>query len=108
MDLLCAPSQTIARWREQQGRMIIEAFACGVPVIASDSGEIPHVVADAGRIVPEADVGAWAGAIGCLLSSPGDRRDLAGRGLARAREVYAWPRIARLHLDFFEELLDAR
>ena len=33
--------------------MLLEAFAAGVPVIASDSGEIPHVVADAGRIVPE-------------------------------------------------------
>ena len=48
MDVLCAPSQTTARWREQFGRMLIEAFACGVAVIASTSGEIPHVVGDAG------------------------------------------------------------
>src|SRR6185503_902639 len=48
MDLLCAPSQTTPRWREQFGRMLIEAFACGVPVVGSDSGESPHVSADAG------------------------------------------------------------
>src|SRR5262249_9806875 len=36
MDILCAPSQTTPRWREQLGRMLIEAFACGVPIVASD------------------------------------------------------------------------
>ena len=35
MDMLCAPSLTSGRWREQFGRMLIEAFACGVPVVAS-------------------------------------------------------------------------
>ena len=53
MDVLCAPSQTTPRWREQFGRMLIEAFASGVAVIASTSGEIPYVVADAGVLVPE-------------------------------------------------------
>jgi len=48
MDILCAPSQTIPSWREQFGRMIVEAFACGIPVIGSDSGEIPYVIGDAG------------------------------------------------------------
>ena len=52
MDVLCAPSQTTPRWREQFGRMLIEAFASGVAVIASTSGEIPYVVADAGLLVP--------------------------------------------------------
>src|SRR5205823_5423875 len=44
MDVLVAPSQTTPQWREQFGRMLIEAFACGVPVVGSDSGEIPHVI----------------------------------------------------------------
>ncbi len=48
-DALVAPSQTGPRWREQFGRMVIEAFACGVPVLGSDSGEIPYVIADAGK-----------------------------------------------------------
>ena len=52
MDLLAAPSQTTPRWKEQFGRMLLEAMAAGVPVVASDSGEIPHVVKDAGRVVP--------------------------------------------------------
>ena len=60
MDLMVAPSQTMKNWREQFGRMIIEAFACGVPVVGSDSGEIPFVIGDAGRVVAETDVAGWA------------------------------------------------
>jgi glycosyltransferase involved in cell wall biosynthesis len=107
MDVLAAPSQTAPHWREQLGRMLIEAFACGVPVVASDSGEIPHVVAGAGRVVGESDEPGWASALGELLESPARRDELARRGLDRARTAYAWPVIARRHLDFFEERLDA-
>jgi glycosyltransferase involved in cell wall biosynthesis len=107
MDLMCAPSQTTAKWREQFGRMLIEAFACRVPVMASDSGEIPNVVADAGVIVPERDQSAWTRAIEDLLDSPARRAALASSGLDRAVTRYAWPLIARQHLDFFTELLDA-
>jgi glycosyltransferase involved in cell wall biosynthesis len=104
MDLLAAPSQTTPRWKEQLGRMLLEAMASGVPIVASDSGEIPHVVADAGRIVPESDVAAWVAALGALLENSDLRRAGRERGLTRARDVYAWPRVARQYLDFFREL----
>ncbi|MGA2216370.1 MAG: glycosyltransferase family 4 protein, partial [Bryobacteraceae bacterium] len=83
MDLLVAPSQTMRNWKEQFGRMIIEAFACGVPVIGSDSGEIPFVIGDAGRVVEETDVAGWAQAIAQLLDSAEERAELRSRGLAR-------------------------
>ena len=105
MDVLCAPSQTTARWREQFGRMLIEGFACGVPVIASDSGEIPNVVADAGVVVPEADDRAWTQAIETMVSDAHRRADLSRRGRERAISVYAWPLVAQRHIDFFEELI---
>ena len=108
IDLLCAPSQTAAHWREQFGRMAIEAFACGVPVVASDSGEIPHVVADAGLVIREDDTAGFGAALAELLESPARRRELRERGLARAHDVYAWPRVARAHLDFIESLRDRR
>ena len=108
MDLLCAPSQTTAGWREQFGRMLIEAFACGVPVVASDSGEIPWVVADAGVIVGERDADAWTRAIAGLAADPERRRGLAALGLRRASSVFAWSVVARQHLDFFEELVAIR
>jgi len=104
MDVLCAPSQTTPSWREQFGRMLVEAFACGVPVIGSNSGEIANVVGSAGVIVDETDVAAWTRNIQDLLASPRKRRELGNIGLELARSRYTWPVIARDYLSFFETL----
>jgi glycosyltransferase involved in cell wall biosynthesis len=103
MSVLCAPSRTTAKWREQFGRMLIEGMACGVAVIASDSGEMPFVVGDAGVIAAEGDAAAWKAALEQVADGP-SRRACAARGLARAHERYAWPLVARRHLDFFDEV----
>jgi phosphatidyl-myo-inositol dimannoside synthase len=108
MDVLCAPSQTTPHWREQFGRMLIEAFACGVPVIASDSGEIPYVVGNAGVVVAEGDRDAWARELERLLEDEPRRRDLSARGRQRAVATFDWPLVARQHLAFFEQLIDGR
>jgi glycosyltransferase involved in cell wall biosynthesis len=103
MDVLCAPSQTTAGWREQFGRMLVESFACGVPVLGSESGEIPHVVDGAGVLLPETDVTAWSSAIESMLENRARRAELSAAGRARA-ERYSWPRVAAEHLSFFEGL----
>ena len=108
MDLLVAPSQTTAQWREQFGRMLIEAFACGVPVAASDSGEIPHVVGEAGLIVHEDDAGGWLRTIDRLAGDAELRGDLARRGRQRALTTFDWSVVAHAHLEFFEGLLAPR
>jgi glycosyltransferase involved in cell wall biosynthesis len=108
MDVLTAPSETTSRWREQFGRMIVEAFACGVPVVGSDSGEIPHVVGPAGLVVAERDLDAWTAALASLLTDAQARREFGARGLARAASEFAWPIVARRHLDFFHRLLTTR
>lgn len=105
MDVLCAPSQTTPRWKEQFGRMLVEGFACGVPVVTSDSGEIPYTAGDAGWVLPEAEVGAWTAALAELLESPERRRELSQRGRERAVTRFAWPVVAREHLTFFESVL---
>ncbi len=102
MDVLCAPSQTTTQWTEQLGRMIIEAFACGVPVLASDSGEVPYTVGDAGIVLPERDAAAWSVAIGALLESPERRREMAARGRERAINHFSWSTVARNTLGFLE------
>jgi glycosyltransferase involved in cell wall biosynthesis len=84
--------------------MLIEAFACGVPVVASDSGEIPHVVADAGILVREDDREAWTRLVSAMLSDAGMRDDFGRRGRSRAESTFAWPVVARQHLAFLEEL----
>jgi glycosyltransferase involved in cell wall biosynthesis len=108
MDVLCSPSQTTPRWREQFGRMLIEAFACGVPVLGSGSGEIPHVLEGAGVVAGEKDEASWGSALAELLEDVGRRRELARRGLERVRKEFAWPVVARQYLDFFESILQRR
>ena len=43
---------TATGWKEQFGHVLIEAMAAAVPVIGSDSGEIPNVIEDAGLVFP--------------------------------------------------------
>lgn len=104
MDVLVLPSLTTARWREQFGRVLAEAMASGVAVIGSDSGEIPHVLGDAGLVVPEGDVRAWAGAVRRLAEDAELRAALAERGLRRAGERFDPARVAAAHLEFYDAL----
>jgi glycosyltransferase involved in cell wall biosynthesis len=106
MDLLVAPSLTTPRWREQFGRMLAEAMACGVPVVGSDSGEIPHVIGPAGAAVREGDADALRMAIQRWTGDPAARAEAAARGLERARTEFALPVVARRHLAFFDDVLD--
>jgi len=108
MSVLCAPSRTTARWREQFGRMLIEAMACGIPTAASNSGEMPAVVGDAGRVLPEGDSAGWATALDTLLDDSAARAELSRRGRNRAVAAFAWPVVARRHLEFFDALLEGR
>jgi glycosyltransferase involved in cell wall biosynthesis len=106
MDMLVAPSQTMPNWREQFGRMLIEAFACGIPVIGSDSGEIPYVLENAGMVVGEKDESGWVAAISDLLENLSRRQALGQAGLEKAHALYSWSSVAQQHLDFFDELLE--
>ena len=72
----------------------MEAMACGVPVVGSNSGEIPQVIGDAGLIVPEADPRALCGAITTLLGDNRLRMDLAARGRRRVLDCYTHRHIA--------------
>lgn len=56
LDILVVPSRTMSNIKEQFGRVIIEAQACGVLVIGSNSGAIPQVIANPSRIFKEGDI----------------------------------------------------
>lgn len=87
-DVLVLPSRTTATWAEQFGRVLVEALWCGVPVVGSDSGEIPWVIraTGGGIVVPEGDPAALRDALVRLRDSPELRRELAARG---REQVYA-------------------
>lgn len=108
MDMLVLPSLTTPRWKEQFGHVLIEAMACGVPVIGSSSGAIPEVIGDAGLVVPEGIPGALAEAINLLRISEIQRMSLGQRGRARVLELYTNERIGHQTLCFWREVIDAR
>ena len=108
-DVLANPSRTLRRgtsqWKEQFGRSLVEGMACGVPVLGSDSGEIPHVIGDAGLVAPEGDVAALAGCLRRLAHDMPLRRDLAARGRQRALTRYTQADIARQTFEVYRQLL---
>ena len=69
---------------------------------------IPHVIGSAGLVVGEADIAGWSAALTALIEGPAERATLAERGRVRAIDEFAWPVIARRHLEFFEERLATR
>jgi glycosyltransferase involved in cell wall biosynthesis len=94
LDVLLLPSRTTPRWKEQFGRVIIEAHACRTPVIGSDSGAIPGVVGDGGLIVPEQNIAALAEAIRSLRADPALRERMSAAGRVQVERHYSWERVA--------------
>lgn len=82
LDVLILPSETQPNWKEQFGRVIPEAMACGAAVVGSDSGEIPKLIraSQGGLVFPERDVKALADALRQLIADCRQRRELADRG----------------------------
>ncbi|HEX6541377.1 MAG TPA: glycosyltransferase [Ktedonobacterales bacterium] len=108
LDVLAAPSLTRAHWKEQFGRVLIEAMACGVPVVGSHSGEIPHVIGSAGVIVPEGDVAALGAALLRLAEHPELREYYARAGRARVLEHFTQEQVARKIVDVYHEALTSQ
>ena len=106
MDTVVLPSRTTPDWVEFFGRVLIEGMACEVPVIGSDSGEIPHVVGDAGLIFPEGDAVALADRIEQIARNPSFANQLFQRGLKRVKE-FTWETIADRTHEVYQAILEA-
>jgi glycosyltransferase involved in cell wall biosynthesis len=104
MDVLVLPSRTGAFWKEQFGRVLIEAMACRVPVIGSSSGAIPQVIGNAGVIVEEGNHHALAAAVARLYDDRTLREDLAERGSQRVKRRYSLSVVAAAYRSLFGAL----
>ncbi|MBD1875770.1 glycosyltransferase family 4 protein [Nodosilinea sp. FACHB-131] len=112
MHTLVLPSETTDKfqtltakgWKEQFGHVLIEAMACAVPVIGSDSGEIPHVIDQAGLVFPEGDAPALADRLRLLIEQPEQRQFLAEAGYHRAMSHYTNRALAKQLLEFYREI----
>ncbi len=113
MSTLVLPSETTykfktltsAGWKEQFGHVLIEAMACQVPVIGSDSGEIPYVIGDAGLVFPEGDVQALANCLVQLMDKPDFAHTLGEMGYRKAMIQYTNKALAKQQLEFYQELV---
>ena len=102
-DALALPSKTTPQWQEQFGRVLIEAMACGVPVIGSDSGAIPEVIGGAGLIFPEGQAGQLTERILQIANDTDLQRRLSYQGRIRVEQNYTPQKIAeQMHRHFIE------
>lgn len=103
LDVLVVPSLPTLGWLEQFGRVVVEAMASGVPVIASHSGALPDVVGGAGVLVPPADPLALAQAL-ADITEPRRWSSLRAAGLEHCRQ-YSWQAVGAEHRALYEAVL---
>jgi glycosyltransferase involved in cell wall biosynthesis len=103
---LVLPSLTRPNWKEQFGRVLIEAMASGIPVIGSDSGAIPDVIGDAGLVFPEGDPDVLAVLLRQLQETSYVRASLGEKGRARVLEHFTYDQIATATVDVYREIMD--
>ncbi len=113
MSTLLLPSETTyefrtltaAGWKEQFGHVIIEGMGSAVPVIGSDSGEIPNVIGEAGMVFPEGNVEALRERLHRLMTQKGLAKKIGQRGYEKAMKRYTNTALAKEQLQFYEELM---
>ena len=104
IDVLVLPSLTRDNWKEQFGRVLVEAMACSLPVIGSDSGAIPGVIGSGGLVFPEGDIDALAKHLHDLQHSA-DLRDILGEaGRKRVLENFTHEKIAEATVLVYKQL----
>jgi glycosyltransferase involved in cell wall biosynthesis len=105
LHALVLPSHTVRNWQEQFGRVLTEAMASGVPVVGSDSGEIPNVIGDAGLVYAEGDVEALRAHLRALMEDDVLWADLARRGRNRVLARYTQAQVAADTVAVYREML---
>ena len=98
----CAELLLFPSFYEGFGLPVLEAFACGIPVVTSTSGALPEVAGQAALLVNASDANDIACSVLKVLSDKGLRDRLRQQGLCRARG-FSWEKSARETLSVFEK-----
>lgn len=85
------------------GLPVLEAMACGIPVVASNRTSLPEIVSDAGLLVDPANAEDMAAALAKIILDENLKKDLIVKGLARAQQ-FSWQKTAQETLKVFESL----
>jgi glycosyltransferase involved in cell wall biosynthesis len=105
LDALVLPSRTRPNWKEQFGRVLTEAMACGVPVVGSTCGEVPNVIGDAGLVFRENEVAGLRRHLLHLQQQPELRHELGQRGRQRVLERYTQAQVAAQTVQVYREVM---
>jgi glycosyltransferase involved in cell wall biosynthesis len=87
------------------GLPVLEALACGVPVITTNASSLPEIAGDAAILVPPDDGQALHDSMRMLLDDPELRSDLSSQGLERAKE-FTWEHTALRTLQVYRQVLE--
>lgn len=104
LDVFVLPSQSRPFWKEQFGHVLIEAMACGVPVVGSDSGAISEVIGPAGLVFHERDHEQLFSCLQSCIQSDGLRSALRNKGLGRVIDNFTNAVIADRTLQIYDRL----
>jgi glycosyltransferase involved in cell wall biosynthesis len=103
-DVLVLPSRSTPTWKEQFGHVLIEAMSMGIPVIGSNSGEIPNVIGRDDLVFPEEDYNGLADILAKLINDPEWRQETARYGMARVHQLYSHEKIADRLISLWETI----
>ncbi|MFQ5399695.1 MAG: glycosyltransferase [Anaerolineae bacterium] len=105
LDILVLASRTLPNWKEQFGRVLVEAMACEVVVVGACSGEIPNVIGTTGLIFPEDDIEALYADLQRLMQSAELRAELGKKGRQRVLERYTQAQIAAQTVVVYRDMM---
>lgn len=105
LAIFVLPSYDTPTWREQFGHVLIEAMAARVPIVASDAGEIPYVVGEAGLVFKQKDVASLQICLEKLMRNADLRQQLVQKGYQRMVQEYTHKKIAGKTYQYWRELL---
>ena len=104
-DIFCLPSQTTPHWQEQYGMALVEAMACGLPIVTTKTGAIGEVCGDAALYAKPADTNDLQSKLERLIESESLRAILAQKSRARAKARYDRTKTAKAIDELYRKVL---
>lgn len=104
-DIFILPSYDTPEWKEQFGHVLIEAMACGVPVLGSDAGNIANVIRDSGLVFKQKNLNDFEGKLELLIKRQSLREELSKKGYDLFTKNYSYNFIAERTYNFWQKIL---
>jgi len=106
-DIFILPSRPTPQWEEQFGYVLVEAMACGIPVISTRSGSIPDIIGESGELIPHSSPELIGHVLKAWIHDPELRAAWAQKALARARTHFDALSVSRQIENFYTDLVSS-